>query len=476
MDKRQWLTAGLALALTACTGAKDAGSVLERAQTAMGAVSAIAYSATGMYARFGQGMKPGDAWPRRDLSRFTRTINYDQRAMREELTFAQAVPGGQQLNHLVKGDRAWNVGAQGAEPQPAEVAERQLNIWLTPHGFVKAAMADDDVKLSEADGADVISFTALGRYSVSGTIDDRGFVISVTTMIPTPVLGDTEVIAAYSEYREFAGIQFPTRIEIEQGGFPLWELNVANVIVNPSLDLPVPENVQTPTSPREEVASTRVANGVWHVTGGPHHSVVVEFDKYLAVVEAPDNEQRSLAVIGEARRLAPNKPIRYILTTHHHFDHIGGLRTYVAEGATVVTHDSNVPFFKQWLIRPATLAPDRQGRSARTPTLVGVSDRYEITDGTQTMHVYTASGDNHTDRYTLAYLPGPKILVQNDAYSPAPGEAPLPATPPENALAFYNSLQSLKLDIRTIVPIHGPRAVTLAEFLKFVGKEQALVR
>jgi glyoxylase-like metal-dependent hydrolase (beta-lactamase superfamily II) len=98
--------------------------------------------------------------------------------------------------------------------------------------------------------------------------------------------------------------------------------------------------------------------------GGSHHSIVVEFNEYVAVAEAPLNEERSLAVLAEAKKLVPNKPVRYVLTTHHHFDHSGGLRTYVAEGATVVTHQSNVPYFEKTLTAPATLAlaQDQQGR------------------------------------------------------------------------------------------------------------------
>jgi glyoxylase-like metal-dependent hydrolase (beta-lactamase superfamily II) len=343
---------------------------------------------------------------------------------------------------------------------------------------VKAATAAADLELSETEGGDVVRFTALGRYPVSGTIDDRGLVSSVSTMVPTHVFGDTELVANYSGYRKFEGIQFPTRIEIEQFGFPVWELNITNVIPNAPLDLPVPEAVRTATVPPERVVSTKVADGVWHLTGGPdhHHSALVEFDTYLAVVEAPEHEVRSLAVIDEVRRLVPGKPIRYIVTTHHHIDHLGGVRTYVAEGATVVAHEASVPYFRQWFARPATLVPDRQGRNPRTPTVVGVSDKYEITDGRQTMHVYTTSGDDHTALYTLAYLPGPKLLVQNDAYGPGPGEVPPPATPPGNALAFYDAIRPLKLDIRTIVPIHGPRAITMAEFLQFVGKDQTSAR
>jgi glyoxylase-like metal-dependent hydrolase (beta-lactamase superfamily II) len=472
VDNRRWLTAALAVALTACSSARDADSVLKRAQAAMGDVRSIQYSASGMYARYGQGLTAGDAWRQRDLSAFTRTINYDQRAMRDEVTFGPTVVGRYQPNEEVSGDRAWGVLAQGPVPQIAAADERQLHIWLTPHGFVKAAMAAADTTLSNADGADIISFTVLGKHPVSGTLDDRGFLTRVKTMVPDPVLGDAEVIASYADYREFAGIQFPTRIKIEQGGFPLWELNVTTVTPNVPFDLPVPTNVAAATIPPEPVASTEVAKGVWHVTGGPqHHSVLVEFDEYLAVVEAPDSEARSVAVIEEARRLAPNKPIRYIVATHHHFDHTGGLRTYVAEGATVVTHHSNVAYTQQTLARRGTLAPDRLSLNPRTPTIVGVSDKYEITDGRQTLDVYAASGDDHTSYYALAYLPGPKVLVQNDSYTPGPGEAPPPVVPPENALAFYESLQPLKLEVRTIVPIHGPRAFPMAEFLKFIGKE-----
>ncbi len=147
--------------------------------------------------------------------------------------------------------------------------------------------------------------------------------------------------------------------------------------------------------------STKLANGVWHITGGSHHSVVVEFNDHMAVVEAPLDEARSLAVIAEAKKLVPNKPLRYVLTTHHHFDHSGGLRTYVAEGATVVTHQSNVPYFEKSLVAPATLSPDAQSTAAKKPTLQGVTGKDIITDGKQTVEIYATSGDTHTNEYTL---------------------------------------------------------------------------
>jgi glyoxylase-like metal-dependent hydrolase (beta-lactamase superfamily II) len=217
--------------------------------------------------------------------------------------------------------------------------------------------------------------------------------------------------------------------------------------------------------------STMLANGVWHVTGGSHHSVVVEFADHMAVVEAPLDEARSLAVIAEAKKLVPNKPLRYVLTTHHHFDHTGGLRTYVAEGATVVTHQSNVAYFEKTLAAPATLSPDAQSKAAKPPMLQGVADKETLTDGKQTIEVYATGGDTHTNEYTLVYLPGPRILIEGDAYSPGPPDAPVPATPPPNAVRLYDEVQKLKLNVATIAPIHGRGAVPIAELRKFIGRK-----
>jgi glyoxylase-like metal-dependent hydrolase (beta-lactamase superfamily II) len=341
-----------------------------------------------------------------------------------------------------------------------------LHIWLTPHGFVNGAMAAGNATLKR----NVVSFTALNKYKVDGTFDAQNRLTQVATKIANPVLGDTELTATYSDYRSHNGVQFPAKISMVQGGFPLWELTITSVTPNAPFDLPVPENVASATLPAVQTASTKLAEGVWHVTGGSHHSVVVEFKDYVAVVEAPQNEQRSLAVLAETKKLVPSKPVRYVLTTHHHFDHSGGLRTYVAEGATVVTHATNVAYFTKSLVAPATITPDAQSKSPKKPKFQSVSDKYVLTDGTQTIEVYATDGDTHTGEYTLVYLPGPKILVEGDAWSPGPAGAPPPATPPAPAVKLYEDLQKLKLDVATVAPIHGRGAVPISEMLQAIGK------
>ena len=186
---------------------------------------------------------------------------------------------------------------------------------------------------------------------------------------------------------------------------------------NASADLPAPEVVASATVPAVQTMSAKLANGARHVTGGSHHSVVVEFNDHVAVIEAPLDEARSLAVIAEAKKLVPNK------SSEIRPDHASPLRsqrcimTHAAEGATVVTHQSNVPYFEKTLVAPATLSPDAQSKAAKTPMLQGVTGKDILTDGKQTIEIYATAGDTHTNEYTLIHLPGPRIVVEADAYS-----------------------------------------------------------
>ena len=471
MNKAGLFALAVALAVACSAPPKTATSVLQDAQKALGDVKTIQFAGTGMSAFVGQALTAGEPWPARELSGFTETINYDQKSAKVDLSFAQPTFGGQQQNTAVNGDKAWNVGPNGPAPQLAAAEQRQLMIWLTPHGFVKAGLAATDAMLSGSETAPVVSFTTMGKYKMVGTFDSQNLLTKIETKRPDPVLGDAEVVATFSDYKDNGGVKFPSKMAISEGGFPSWELNTTKVTANGAADLPVPETVASATVPPVQAASTKIADGVWHVAGGSHHSVVVEFKDYVAVIEAPLSEERSLAVIAEAKKLVPSKPIKYVLTTHHHFDHTGGLRTYAAQGATIVTDDSNVAYFEKTLTAPATIVPDSQAKNPQKAVFQPVSDKWVLTDGQQTIEVYPTDGDTHTKEYTLIYLPKSKILVEGDAFSPGPANAPPPPTPAPNAVKLYEDVQRLKLNVTTIAPIHGRGAVPFVELAKAIGKK-----
>src|ERR1700674_261470 len=164
--------------------------------------------------------------------------------------------------------------------------------------------------------------------------------------------------------------------------------------------------------------------------------------------------RRSLAVIAEVKRTFPGKPIRYLVNTHNHFDHLGGVRTFVAEGATVITDDRSRNFYQRVVLAPQsrTLQPDRLSQRPFAPTGPGMlelqtfTDHYTISDGSETIELYHVEGFNHSDNMTIAYLPKEKIVVNADMYSPPAAGGNLPFVN-NNAVVFYRNLKRLKLDV-----------------------------
>lgn len=458
------------LALLGCT--RSPQDVLENAATTMGATTlkSIQYSGNGYAVVLGQNLNPNDPGPRFNLTSYARLINYETVASREELVR----DGGFQPQQvqMVSGNHAWTVVGSDPTPVPAPVTvnERQLQISLTPHGWIKAALSSNPTMESRTvDGRQItgISFTAQGKYQVKGTINEQNLVERVETWIPNPVLGDMLVETDYSEYKDFDGVKFPTKILQKQGGFPTLELTVSNVQPNVAADMEAPESVRQATAPPVRVESQKVADGVWFLAGGSHNSVAVEFQDSVAVIEAPLNEQRSEAVIAEVKKLLPNKPIRYLVNSHHHFDHSGGIRTYVAEGATIVTHEVNKPFYERVFQAPHTLSPDRLSRANTPAKFETVAEKHVLTDGARTMEIYPISGNTHNEGSLMVYLPKEKILVEADAYSPRPGQPPPAASP--FTVSLFDNIQRLKLDVNRIAPVHG-QVVPLAELLKVLGK------
>ncbi len=476
------LVLGLAVLVLAGCG-RSPQDVLQDTATTMGVADlrTIQYSGSGNFFAFGQSFHPDAPWPRFDVTSYSRTIDYDAKSSQQELVRVQGnnpprggggspIQGELRQVAMVSGDYAWNMQGDNPNPAPAAAEERQLQIWLTPHGFLKAALENNATASSETDAGrkvTVISFTALGKFMVNGILNDQNLVEKVETWIPNPVLGDMLVETSYSDYQDFNGVRFPTRIQQRQGGYPTLELTVSSVQPNVSVALEVPEPVRQATVPPVRVESQRLADGVWLLGGGSHHSVAVEFQDFMAIVEGPRNEERSLAVIAEAKRLIPGKPIRYVVNTHHHLDHSGGLRTYVAEGATVVTHEMNRPFYERVFRAQHTLIADMLAKSPKQATFETLTEKHVLTDGTRTMEIHHIQGHQHNEGILMAYLPGERILIEGDAFSPRGPGVPFPANRIPYAEQLYENMQRLNLNVARIVPMHG-QVVPVSELQRVI--------
>ena len=481
------LVAIAALGSAAC--AQQKGTLAAATQTLGAAdMKSIQYAGTGKWFQFGQAPSPVLPWPAFDVSAFTASVNYEAPAARVEMTRMQVVEPGrarpapvqQKPVQVVSGTYAWNMApppgaaadaAPAPQPQIEAVEERTMEIWTTPHGFLKAAAANNATSEPAGDGSDV-SFTD-GKHKYVGHINAQNQVERVQTTIDNPVLGDTPVEIAYSDYRDFNGVTFPGHIVRTQGGYPVLDLTVSSVTANPAVDIAVPETVRAYTAPAVTVEMEKLADGVFYVKGGSHHSIAIDQRDHIVVVEAPQSEARSAAVIAKVKETIPNKPIKYLVNSHVHFDHSGGLRTYVDEGATIVTHALNRPYYEKAWAAPRTLNPDRLARSGKAPAFETFTDKHVLTDGRRSIEIYPIAGNGHNDAFVMVYLPAEKILAEVDAYAPPAGNAPPPATPSPFAVNLYENIQKLKLDVRQIAALHGPRVATLNDLRAFIGQRAA---
>ncbi len=482
---RKLMIATIAIATSAAAvGCARQPGTLEAAREALGAdeLRSIEFSGSGRWFQFGQSPSPTLPWPQFDVSSYTTTINYEMPAARVQMTRQQTVEPGrarpapvpQRPDQYVSGTSAWNIaGLAGAPPapqaQPAAVEERTMEIWTTPHGFIKAALANNATSQPSGSGSE-ISFTVGGTHRYVGTINAQNHVERVQTWIDNPILGDTPVEVSYTDYRDYSGVTFPGRIVRTQGGHPVLELTIATVTANPDVAIEVPAAV-TSSSPAPVAATAEtIAPGVHYIKGGSHHSVAIDQQDHIVVVEAPLNEARSLAVVAKVKETIPNKPIRYLINSHHHFDHSGGLRTYVDEGATIVTHQLNRPYYEQAWAAPRTLNPDRLAQSKKTATFETVNDKHVLTDGKRSIEVHHIAGNGHNDAFVMVYLPAEKVLIEVDAWAPTAPNVPPPAVPSPFAVNLLENIQRLKLDVRQIAALHGPRLATMADLAAAVGQ------
>ena len=286
-----------------------------------------------------------------------------------------------------------------------------------------------------------------------------------------PVLGDFNIEHESTNQAQFGDVKWPTAWHSHQGWDDNWQFYGTSTGHNayggdfPDVrphecgdPVPVPAavanaNFATPVTVEE------MADGVYQLGGGPANSYMIEFDNFVAVFEAPTDEARSLAVIEEIARLAPDKPIRWLITSHPHFDHIGGLRTYLHIGSTIVTHMINLEFLNKDVLtyHARTVKPDIVSMWPPTELAEGynyeaIQESYVITDDTRILRVLYVQPLNHVNGMLMAYLPAEGIAFQADLFDT---HEPPKAAQLSSMRSLDNQVKRMNLNIETLAPVHG---------------------
>lgn len=501
---RKRTVAALALALlfvisAQCpVGAQSAKALIDEAAKAMGGMPALralknqSFESEGKQFNSSLALEPSQEVRQissfhytlaRDLNQPRLRLDWEGRgsARTESVRFVEVIDGA--VGFLQEGD---SKTAKQTRLHPGRLATRLRDEKRNAARLMLVAAASKSLRrLADADldGVKhrVVSFKELGDEFQIYLDTKTGLPAQVDILEDDPLEGDSSYSLRYGDWRKIDGVLTPFSLRYQLNGRPLQEEQIQSVRYNVPLGAElflIPEIIRNQKTDAKPIASqwilrrvagnvsyqdfgrppvvewSQLANGVYKIGGSSHATVVIEMRDHVIAVEAPLYEARTAPVVNSIKERYPAKPIRYVIPTHHHLDHSGGIRAFMAAGATVVTPFSAREFYRYVAKAPHTRQPDSLELSKRAVVIESFGGGSRVlSDGSRRVEVYPMA-TSHAQDFVVVYLPSEKILIEADHISPRNGQvrgAPL-------VKEFVTSLEKLNLDIATVVGIHGDSA------------------
>lgn len=372
---------------------------------------------------------------------------------------------------------------------------------MVPHLLLEKALANrSSLKYlgKDSEGSDLVSFESPSYVSPTLYFDpNSNYLTGVEYLKDMPLLGDTPIRWRFKNYQTVDSIgPYPTGYRVSLNGKILKDItyttvqagleNVRVLSVPDSIDvpdMPDPPADGEPGTPVTEIPvrdPIKLADGVHvfpHIRSG-FHPMVIEFDKYLMVIDTPAGwfEMQQLPamqwvdgvtssstgrkLLNAIREKLSDKPIRYVALTHYHSDHAGGIRPFIAEGATILTSAVTAPVIEQAAQNRFTLEPDELSGTDITPTIEIIDDKHTISDVNMEVRLIDVGENPHANGMLVAYLPRQKLLYQSDLFEPSnmnffPSKSRVPVMK-----WFVNWLDNSRLEVESVYAIHAGLRVT----------------
>jgi glyoxylase-like metal-dependent hydrolase (beta-lactamase superfamily II) len=441
-------------------------------------VTTLTLEGEGENYNLGQNSSPEADLPVYKVGGFKRTIDLaGDRWRQEQLRTPQFPTGNPAAVRQVTGfdgGLAYNVAPDGTATRAPENAarDRRVEHWLLPVTALRAALAPT-AQLSNVrtlDNQNIVDLKTAGGDLLTLAIDSTSKLpTKITAMTYHPNLGDVALEARFGNYQDVDGLKLPADITWRLDNYTVARITLTKQTINaPVDDLAAPAVVKTASTqpPAPNVTVEPIAPGIWYLAGQSHHSVLVEFSDHLTLIEAPQSEARTLAVLAKVKELSP-KPLTQVVATHHHFDHSGGIRAAVSAGLAVVAHKATQGFFEDLVSRKHTIVADTLSKSPAVLKFEGVGDELVLKDTTRTVALYPIAGSPHGETLLMVYFPKERLLVEADVYSPPAPNAPAPPAFPF-AANLVDNLRKRSVKVDRVVPIHG-RIVPFVDLLTASG-------
>ena len=526
------LVLALTLCLMATGGCQPGADPLQKAFDAIGGKNALmehrgfSYESSGERFEFGQGLTPA-ADPIK-ASSFNLSLLCDVENDRLSFDWQRQIfdplRGALAYRDVLDGELGYQTGNDFAFNPPGVTSDRALVSGriaalrrefrlLNPQLYLRTVAMDENAGTIKAD------VELDGRtYHVIEVSDEvlpvelfvdaaSGRLSKLQTYQNDHIWGDVLTEVTYGDWSapEGSGLMFPHQVELAIAGNTLRTATRTDVVLNPDFHA---DAFALPGEPRTEVDEAAAKRGgvssqyvtrwnaiglpfgdqdqtfvaanalagdqdVQHLTGGSHHSLAIKLGEGIVVVEPPLNEARSRAVLSKLDELWPGVPVSHLILTHHHFDHMGGIRTYAAIGATIVTSALNSSYVEEALRSSHTLAPDQLAEVASPEwsiEAVPADGEFSLEEGGRSVkarHIPSV----HNEDMLVIYLPELRLIFESDIYV-MPGGFPVGQPLPEPfatwARGLLDGLATLDWKIEWIAGGHGG-VVPFTELLSHFG-------
>jgi glyoxylase-like metal-dependent hydrolase (beta-lactamase superfamily II) len=474
-----------------------AATLLQQSANAMGGVTALRALKTQVIEsegkQFDSSSTPQPLGPTRQITTFRYTLTRDLTQPRLRLQWeGQSLGSNQTVRFVEIIDGSTGMLQEGGDGgkqvrlHPGRLATGLREEQRNPAKLILAALNQKSLRHrgdAELDGKRhaVLSFTESG--------DEWRVYIDAETRLPTqteileddPLEGDSSYMLRYGDWRKVDGVMVPFSLRYELNGKALQEEQIKSIRHNAALTgdvFAIPESVGSEKTDATPIASqwilrrvagnvsyqdmgrppdiqwVHLAPGVHKIQGSSHATILVEMRDHLVAIEGPLYEDRTAPVIKSIKERFPGKPIRYAIPTHHHLDHAGGIRAFMAESAAIVVPFNARAFYEKVARAPHTRNPDSLARNKSVVVIEAFGGGPRVlSDGAREVEVHPLP-TSHADDLVVLYLPKEKLLIEADHISPRDGQV----RPGPRVKEFVQELDKLKLDVATIVGIHGDQA------------------
>jgi glyoxylase-like metal-dependent hydrolase (beta-lactamase superfamily II) len=446
--------------------------------------------------------------------RASRTSRYDYTK-----NFAYPAPRTFTYSEIVKPDAGYVIGVDSngrnaesmkASPPAHSMSGYRLATTLrermrgSASGLISAMQANPDAVKPAADI--VVQGRSLPAVSYQGLIvafdPQTGLPERVRSLDYDNIWGDVTYDYVYSQWQEIDKVKVPMSRKYELNGRMVQETQLTSVRFNQPIDqarLAIPaavlanaakpatgnvpyqwvlrrqfigtymdsDNVSYDTKGSQGLRLQEISPGTFHVTGGTHNSLLVEMSDHLVIVDAPVTDAQSAWVMKATKERFPGKPIRWVVLTHHHMDHAGGVRGLLTDGGTLVVGQGSYDHFRRVLAAPITRNPDLKPMDfSRTPILE-VPQSHHMSDGRRDVMVYVMDNP-HAKGMLMAWVPDAKLGYVTDIWSPG---VPLPAKPNPGLLSVVGTVKKIGIQPERFAGGHGSVA-PYANLAVMAGQEK----